>query len=374
MTPVPLELPLKAGEAAALAGVIFEYAESRPLTADVRSRLAGRFTQLRLPGLRPYFPSLQRDPVHPSTYYIAADAGAPGETSRYLLLHMALASAPSSALFPHAVLIGRIRPDGGSETVVNAIPFGPGDGPAIRTFAEKVDRDFLPRPRGAQSSLTIRTRTPETVLPAAFQACRTIQKSREIGFPAVEGAYEAALWAAIRAGWRQGFAAASETIALSSGFAGLESARAAVDAAPGATRYSVQADAGQLDEVERIYSYILKLKSAADSWRNFDFELVLGRVTPDALHTALAHLKSRGCPAQLAEVDAGVDAIEDLASAAREANAILSLRWNRGVTDADLGRIGKATHGRLNYKITEEIDRHEEIPADLCRLAECLGG
>ena len=43
--------------------------------------------------------------VHPSTYYLAAD-GAAGEP---LLLHLAAASAPASALFPNPLLIGRMR-------------------------------------------------------------------------------------------------------------------------------------------------------------------------------------------------------------------------------------------------------------------------
>ena len=46
-------------------------------------------------GLVPYFASLERDPVHPSTYYLAVD----GEAGQPLLLHTALANAPTSSLF-----------------------------------------------------------------------------------------------------------------------------------------------------------------------------------------------------------------------------------------------------------------------------------
>ena len=39
MSSVPIELPLKPSEAAALADLIFQYAEGRPLNDDIRNRL-----------------------------------------------------------------------------------------------------------------------------------------------------------------------------------------------------------------------------------------------------------------------------------------------------------------------------------------------
>jgi exonuclease SbcC len=42
VTPVPLELPLRPAEAAELANLIFDHAEGKPLSDDVRNRLASR--------------------------------------------------------------------------------------------------------------------------------------------------------------------------------------------------------------------------------------------------------------------------------------------------------------------------------------------
>ena len=76
MTPVPLELPLRPSDAAELANLIFDHAEGKPLTEETRNRLAGRASAIRLETIKPWFGSLERDPVHPSAYYLAVDATA----------------------------------------------------------------------------------------------------------------------------------------------------------------------------------------------------------------------------------------------------------------------------------------------------------
>ena len=102
MSSVPIELPLKPSEAAALADLIFQHAEGHPLTDDVRNRIGGRLSSLELTSMVPYIGSLQKDPVHSSAYYIAVDADSrPGSDS--LLLRMALASSPASAHFPDSI-------------------------------------------------------------------------------------------------------------------------------------------------------------------------------------------------------------------------------------------------------------------------------
>ena len=95
MTPVPLDLPLRPPEAAELASLIFDLAERKPLTDEIRNRVAARAAPLRLESLKPCFGSLARDPVHHSTYYMAVDV----PDSPPLLLHMALAAAPTSSIF-----------------------------------------------------------------------------------------------------------------------------------------------------------------------------------------------------------------------------------------------------------------------------------
>src|SRR5579863_9329612 len=102
MTPVPLDLLLRPPEAAELANLIFELAEAKPLTDEVRNRIAARAAALKLQSVTACFGSLERDPVHRSTYYLAVDVreGPPQ------LLHMAPAGAPTSSLFHGTLLIG----------------------------------------------------------------------------------------------------------------------------------------------------------------------------------------------------------------------------------------------------------------------------
>src|SRR5262249_10914041 len=139
-TSVPLDLPLKASEAASLAELVFSHDEGKPLTDVQRNRLAGRATGLKLSTITPYFGSLAKDPVHPSSYYLAVD----GRDGQPLLLHMAPASAPTSGVYPHALLIGRMRAHG-REIVVNSIPFSSRDWENVSKYAQQIDRAFLPR-------------------------------------------------------------------------------------------------------------------------------------------------------------------------------------------------------------------------------------
>jgi hypothetical protein len=208
----------------------------------MRSRIAGRLPSLALTGLVPYVGSLAQDPVHQGAYYVAADA-IDGERSVPVLLRVAPASSPSSSIFPEAALVGRMRPGGGREIVVNAISFSPGDHENIRLYAETVDRSFLPRPQGSQSAIAVGNRHPVLSLPAAFDAFRTIHRTtganlastvqlsatREMTTDAaiaardgenpvaaghtrvsIRSLYHAGVWAAIRAGWRDGYNAEAD--------------------------------------------------------------------------------------------------------------------------------------------------------------------
>src|SRR5207244_4047140 len=154
---------------ASLAELIFAAAEGKALNDELRNRLAAQSASLALSTIRPYFGSLAGDPVHPSAYYLAIDA----RNNESVLLHLAAASAPTSAVFPAALLIGRMRA-AGREIVVNAVPFSPADRQNVSAFAEQVDRAFLPRPQGARPAIAVGNRHPEISLPAAFDAFRAI--------------------------------------------------------------------------------------------------------------------------------------------------------------------------------------------------------
>ncbi len=359
MASIPLELPLKPSEAAALADLIFQHADGRPLTDDVRNRLAPRLVPLELESMIPYLGSLQKDPVHSSAYYIAVD-GLRGETSQPLLLHLALASSPASALFPESILIGRMRPGGGREVVVNAIQFGPKDTQNIRKFTEQIDRAFMTRPQGARAALVVETDSNENAATAAFDAFRTIQRNSWGNLAAIRGDLDTAMWAAIRAGWREGFAAEAPVIEAASGLA---AAKNAVLAARDYTRFAVRCEMTQLTFAEEVFDFVQAAKAESSSWKYFDFEIVLmdrEPTTPQQLATAGDMLKTDGRAAQLIaprlvdseDIQELTAQVSELAVVARQLNVTLSFDFTaRGVDAGLLQAIGRACAGRCNVKM-----------------------
>lgn len=512
MTPVPLNLPLRTGEAAALAGLVFEHAEGKLLSDELRARLAGRAETLHLESVRPAFGSLERDPVHKSVYHLALDtfeSGAAG--GRPLLLHIASALSPSSGLFPNSLLIGRMRLDSGREVVVNASPFASTDQANIRTFAEEVNRTFLPRPQGAQPAIAVGNRHPEISLPAAFEAFRVILKNtganmastvqlsatremttdralaeRDGDDPTAAGhtrvsirhLYHAGLWAAIRAGWREGYNAEADHFIVAGNTReeidrSVESAKEAIHHAAGYTKFTtdtsrlfiLEADerhphswsGSKVEEVfetlfsneergwalaefvkpfhigdrvyaltraevlrlavkfgqslklnEELFDFIRQVKAEQGLGRSFDFEPSIDEAetltTPKELIFYMHWLKLRGRGAQLvppnlgfkkrqaypvaletsAETGVGLrdyvhhkmwpellprveaefsgDALKELAGRVRELAAVarhfqgtLSIHSGSGKQAEVLDSIGEATLGRVNYKISGEL-------------------
>jgi hypothetical protein len=410
VTPVPLELPLRPAEAAELANLIFDQAERKALTDEVRNRLAARAAVLRFSTLTPYFGSLGRDPVHPSAYYLAVD----GEQGTPQLLHIALANAPTSSIFHKPLLIGRMRRHNGPEFVINSIPFGPRDYENLDKFAARIDSGFLPRPQGLRAAIAV-SGDPE----AAFETFRAILKRTgknlaAIWTPAgadIRDAWHAGLWAVIRAGWRQGYSAGVE-ITVEAGC--LDRAKESIVEAAAFTRFAIDtasllrqpasgaaleeqfeaAFAGEerrwiLDEFvrlfdtgsgvypltapevrglavkfgrclvanEQLHEYIRQSRSALKMGRSFDFEPMLAGPAPTTqqeLLFCLHWLRARGHAAQLAAPNlggwAGGDAYPtELAAIARHYQAILSVR-TAGNPDV-LRAIAKAAAGRVNYQV-----------------------
>ncbi|MCC6365312.1 MAG: hypothetical protein IT165_17495 [Bryobacterales bacterium] len=366
---IPFELPVRASEASALADLVFQMAEGRTLSGELRQRIGNRLAALGFETLIPYPGSLQRDPTHQSVYYIAVDGSATHHTQQ-LLLRLAPAASPASGLFPQSVLIGRMRPGGGREIIVNSIPFSPSDSRHILTFAEQVDRAFLPRPQGAQSSITVAGDHPENTFPAAFTAFRNIHRKTGRNIASVAGPYETCLWAAIRAGWREGYIAEAPALFVAGSgedeiAASLEAAKDDIRRAPGYTRFIaalplLETGAGPdvegrfhqilvndeadwvLDEfsrtfptgeahyefsridlmrlavnfvrglklIEEIHDTIRLTRIQSGFGRMFDFEFSLAQTenatTPQDLLFCLHWLKSRGRPAQLAAPNLGL--------------------------------------------------------------------
>jgi hypothetical protein len=204
LTPSLFDLPVSPSECAKLAVLVLEQAAEKPLTDEVRARIGARLPLVKLEGIKPWVGSLERDPIHPSAIYLAVDAQISDGPETSLLLRIAPNATPSSGLFPNSILIGRMPGPKGIELVVNAIPFAHTDATPIRTFIEKVNRAFQPRPAGARSAILVETSSPQAVLPAAFEAFREILRTRSLNLAGAADAQTAA-WSAIRTGWREGY-------------------------------------------------------------------------------------------------------------------------------------------------------------------------
>jgi hypothetical protein len=273
-----------AGDVAAVAAQIFPHAEGRVLDDGLRSRLREEVGSLRLSALRPYVGSLERDPVHASNYYFTAD-GVMGDSHTPLLVHLAPASGPASRLFPNPIHTGRIQA-GGKEVLVSLIPFASSDYENIRVFAEQVSPVFLPRPQGTRPAVAAGNRHPEISLPAVFDAYRVILENMHVNMastaqlsatremttdevlatrdgeaPTAAGhtrvsirhLYHAGLWAAIRAGWREGYSAEADHFIVSGNSpreigGSVEAVKEAIRQAAGYTKFTT--DTSRLFELE----------------------------------------------------------------------------------------------------------------------------
>jgi hypothetical protein len=320
VTPVPFDLPVRTGEAAALARILYEHA-TRPLTDDLRNRLAVRASALKLETIRPYFGSLERDPIHPEAFFLAVD----GINHQPLLMRFAPGSTPSSGLFPKAILIGRMRV-GPQETVINAVPFGPGDSERIRTFAWQVTPALLPKAQGVKSTLSI------PVQPGVFENFRAIAKPMGLNVACVSGPLDQILWEAARSGWRDGYSAES-TDADTTGY----------------SRYLLRYRSDLTARLEAMARARLPLKLS----RVFDWELQLDPDTsvPDA-ERMLEEFRSAGKPAQFVGFSDGkIPANDEWLALAKRQNFGFSFSGldNRLPALADAAR----RLGRLNYRAGE---------------------
>jgi len=211
LTPTLFDLPLRLGDAAALAEILLDVLGAQPksVTEEQRSRAASRGASIPYQCMRPCFASLERDPIHPAAYYICVD----GVENQPLLLRVAPATTPSSGLFPKAILIGRTHL-GRHEVVINAVPFGPADHDRLHVFSHQINRGFLPKPAGMRPVTRVSSTTPAGKFPAAFETFRSLLKNtgqNQAAFTLLDGQdaddfYYAVVWSAIRAGWREGYA------------------------------------------------------------------------------------------------------------------------------------------------------------------------
>jgi hypothetical protein len=332
VTPVPLDLPLRPSEAAELANLIFDHAERKPLTDELRNRLAARAAVLKLESIKPYFGSLERDPVHPSAYYLAVD----GIEGSHQLLYMALSTAPTSSIFHRPLLIGRTRRANGPEFVINASPFGPGDRENVELFSTKLETAFQPRPQGARA---------EVVAPAgpeAFDVFRAIHRRTGKNMAAIAGDYHTTVWAAIRAGWRQGYAGACDGPVMALPY----------------SRFVV--DGRSLQDAAQVHEQIRQSRAAAKLQAAFEFEVRLTACDAAGIDAALEWLRSAGHAAQLVAPERIVGDAAEAAAAARAQQAMLSLQYRgEGVRE-----VSRAAMGRISFRV-KDAEEAEFVAGEL---------
>lgn len=238
---------LHISELAALADLVLQRVERRPLNGDLRAEIAKEAGAARYSFIRPHLGSLERDPGSPSNWYLAVDVES-GEKLAPLLLQFAPASTQISLRFASPAMSERIPAEGGREISLTAFPFASHDYDNIQTFCEKVERKFIPRPQGPLPAVAAGNRHPEISLPAVFGAYRTILQTTGVNWastvqlsatremttdealasrdgedPTAAGhtrvsirhLYHAGLWAAVRSGWREGYNAEADHFIVS---------------------------------------------------------------------------------------------------------------------------------------------------------------
>jgi hypothetical protein len=241
-----MELQIKTEEAAKIAGVVLQIRAGRRLDDATRETVAAKLRGLALSTLRVFPGSLEQDPDMKSNFYLAVDGAAGGSWSP-LLLQIAPLPDVSRDYFANPVAVERAVV-AGQKVVLNFFSFSTYDRLDIRTFTSSINSQFLPRPQGALPAIAAGNRHPEISLPAAFDAYRTILEKRRVNMastvqlsatremtteealaardgenPVATGhtrvsirhLYDAGLWAAIRAGWRDGYTAEADHFIVS---------------------------------------------------------------------------------------------------------------------------------------------------------------
>ncbi|HZP00015.1 MAG TPA: tagaturonate epimerase family protein [Terriglobia bacterium] len=511
-------------EVTALADLVLQRLQAGPLNAPLRAQLEREAEAAGFSSVRPHMGSLAKDPENPSIGYIAADIPSDGKMQP-VLLQISRATDQVPSLFAHAIVSERALAASGREISFRAFPFASCDYENIRTFSERVDRQFIPRPQRSLPAIAAGNRHPEISLPAVFEAYREIlQKSgvnwastgqlsatremttdealanRDGEDPTAAGhtrvsirhLYHAGIWAAVRAGWREGYNAEADHFIVSGNSPqeiarSVEVVKEAIRHAVGYSKFTTDtsklflleadtrhpkawSDATIAERFERSFSrdeqnwvlsefskpvriggaqyefsnneilrlavkfgeslklneelfdYIQAAKAQQKLSTAFDFEPSLDEAetltTAKELFFYMHWLKTRGRPAQLvppnlgfkkrqaypvamATSEVGGIGLEDychhkmwpelpvrvqrefggkpldelaarvteLAAVARHFDATLSIHSGSGKQAEVLEKIGKATSGRVNYKISGELqlqlfDVLSEQPAD----------
>ncbi len=236
MNPIPINLPVRLSEAAAVGEMIAVELERRPLDDEARRVLAAQAGAMEFASLRPWFASLEADRGDGSMY-LAADGVLCQDCPAGILLRFAQAATTVPDEFEGVQPVGRVRAAGGRcEMAIHALPFSPHAGVNIRKFNERVGGIFSPSTIEDGTTIAVGAWHPEISAPSGFRAVGAAQeqKGRPIApsmhlslaeemeteeklterdgeTPRAPGMtrisigqlYDSGVWTAVRAGWRR---------------------------------------------------------------------------------------------------------------------------------------------------------------------------
>ena len=241
-----MELQLKTDDAARVASIILQIREGKRLDSATRERIANELRVLGLSSLRVCPESLEQDPNYKTNFYLAVDA-ATGDSWLPMLMHIAPLPDIAREFFVNLTVVERAHTES-KNILFHFYPFSSHDRENIRAFANDLNDAFLPRPQRALPAIAAGNRHPEISLPAVFDAYRTILAKTHVNMAStvqlsatremtteealatrngedpvaightrvsIHHLYDAGLWAAIRAGWREGYTAEADHFIVS---------------------------------------------------------------------------------------------------------------------------------------------------------------
>lgn len=238
MNPIPIDLPVRLSEAAAVGSLVAAELERRPLDDEARSMLDAQAVSMDFASLRPCFPSLQSDAAD-GALYVAADGLLSQDCATGILLRFAPAGKEFPDGFEGVRPVGRARAGGRRcEMEIHALPFSPRDRTNIRAYNERVGNAFSPRLIESGATIAVGAWHPEISAPSGFRAVGAARKQKgrpiapsmhlslaeevetEEGLEARDGEsplapgmtrisvgqlYDSGVWTAVRSGWREAY-------------------------------------------------------------------------------------------------------------------------------------------------------------------------
>lgn len=279
MMPLTLTPPVSPSEGVAIAEAVMRLSKGGKWDASLRGKLQGLLPTLGLEKVQVFAQTLVVDPRHASTFYLLVESGA-----KPWLLHIAPATAATTALFPNPVMLARVRPMGEREMVLNAIDAGA----YLETMMRELYPEMVARPTAVHSIWS------SSGAPAEFLRGFGKRPGWMAGLRVSEGGWGVYL-DVLKTGWRDGLVLVREGL------------RTVPEDAAGCSRFSFVVD--DLKDVRRVAEWRKGLSEVVR--RSHDVELDLSGhagLEPSALEVLLDHLKLLGVEVQSVELSTNLPA------------------------------------------------------------------